>query len=117
MVQFLLEMGRQYRGGNEKLQVTNIYSFSYNIYRRLVPKQHLNPSTNDKFYSSKLKEFANDNFKFVENGRRLSKREKKMREKEKLLITSNSSLSHNVFKRLVLQTHKRVNNCEPTFHN
>ena len=29
----------------------------------------------DKFYSSRLKEFAGDNFKFDENGKKLSKRE------------------------------------------
>ena len=33
-----------------------------------------NPLPDDKFYSSKLKEFADDNFKFDENGRKLSKR-------------------------------------------
>ena len=33
-------------------------------------------------------------------------REKTLREKEKLLVTSNFSFSHSVFKRLVLQTHK-----------
>ena len=31
------------------------------------------PITRQIFYSSKLKEFANDNFKFDENGRKLSK--------------------------------------------
>ena len=33
-----------------------------------------NPFPNDKFYSSKLKEFADDNFKFDENGKKLAKR-------------------------------------------
>ena len=33
-----------------------------------------NPLPDDKFYSSKLKEFADDNFKFDENGIKLSKR-------------------------------------------
>ena len=70
---------------------------------------------------SKLKELADDNFKFDENGRKLSKRvEYTMRkgeiacyksfktlwEKEKLLVTSNFSFSHSVFKRLLLQTRK-----------
>ena len=37
-------------------------------------KINLNPLTDDKFLdSSKLKEFADDNFKFDENGRKLSK--------------------------------------------
>ena len=51
---------------------------------------------------SKLKEFADNNFKFDENGQM----GRKQCEKEKLLVTSNFSFSHSVFKRLVLQTHK-----------
>ena len=35
---------------------------------------HFNPLPDNKIYSSKLKEFADDNFKFDENGRKLSKR-------------------------------------------
>ena len=34
----------------------------------------INPLPDDKFKTSKLKEFADDNFKFDENGRKLSKR-------------------------------------------
>ena len=34
----------------------------------------LYPLPNNKFYTSKLKEFADHNFKFDENGRKLSKR-------------------------------------------
>ena len=52
---------------------------------------------------SKLKEFADDNFKFDENGRKLSKQvENTVGKKEKLLITSNFSFSHSIFKRLVV---------------
>ena len=36
----------------------------------------INPLPDDKFYSSKLKEFADNNFKFDENGRKLSKQVK-----------------------------------------
>ena len=58
--------------------------------------------------SSKLRKFADDNFKFDENGRKLykwvKKKEKTLREKEKLLVTNNFSFSHSVFKGLVLQT-------------
>ena len=43
--------------------------------------------------SSKLKEFAEDNFKFDESDR-------------KFFITSNFSFSHSEFKRLILQTRK-----------
>ena len=59
--------------------------------------------------SSKMKEFADDNFKFDENGRKsIQMGLKTLREKEKLLglATSNFSLSRSVFKRLVLQTRK-----------
>ena len=43
--------------------------------------------------SLKLKEFADDNFKFDENGRKFSEMVKKrLWEKEKLLVTSNFSL-------------------------
>ena len=52
-----------------------------------------------------MKEFA-DNFTFDENERKFSKRVETLREKEKLLVTSNFSFSHSVFKRLLLQTRK-----------
>ena len=47
----------------------------------------------------RLKEFADDNFKFVENGGKLS-------EQIENTVTSNFSFFHSVFKRLVLPTHK-----------
>ena len=56
--------------------------------------------------SSKLKEFADDNFKSDENGRSSSNRYKTLWEKEKWLVKSNFFFSRSVFKRLVLQTHK-----------
>ena len=57
--------------------------------------------------SSKLKEFADDNFKFDENGRKLYERvENTGGGKEKLLDTSNFSFSQSVFQRLVWQTRK-----------
>ena len=71
----------------------------------------LNPLPDDKFHSSKLKEFADDNFKFDENGRKLSKRVENTVEKEKLLVTSNFSFSHSVFKRLVSQGRQKVSLC------
>ena len=43
------------------------------VYGKSKPKP-FNPLADDKFYSSKLKEFADDNFKFYENGCKLSKR-------------------------------------------
>ena len=42
--------------------------------RRKTPFDVFNPLPDDKFKTSKLKEFADDNFKFHENGRKLSKR-------------------------------------------
>ena len=53
--------------------------------------------------SSKLKEFADDNSKCDENGRVIQKD----REKEKLVVMRNYCFSHIVFKRLVLQRHKK----------
>ena len=46
--------------------------------------------------SSKLKEFADDNFIFDENGSKLSKQVENIVRKEKLLIMSNFSFSHSV---------------------
>ena len=57
-------------------------------------------------HSSKLKEFAGGNFKFDESGRKFSRPVENTGEKEKLLIMSNFSFSHSVFKRLVLQAHE-----------
>ena len=56
--------------------------------------------------SSKLKEFADNIFKFDENGRKLSKQVEILWDKEKLHVISTFSFSHSVFKRLTLQTHK-----------
>ena len=55
---------------------------------------------------SKLKGFADDNFEIDENGRKVSKHVENAVAKEKLLVMSNFSFSHSVFKRLVLQTLK-----------
>ena len=61
--------------------------------------------------SSKMKEFADDNFKFDKNGRKLSKWVETLWEKEKLLITSSFSLSHCVFKMLVSQGCQKMSLC------
>ena len=53
--------------------------------------------------SSKSKEFADNNFKLDENGSQFYK-QKTLREKEKLLVTSNFSFFHSDFKSLVLMT-------------
>ena len=51
--------------------------------------------------SSKVKEFADDYFKFDENGLKLSKCIENNAGKGELLVKSNFSFSHSVFKRLV----------------
>ena len=72
---------------------TIIFSFSNNVFKRFFLKGchnlswcdivkglvrfskrlYFNPLPDDKVYSSKLKDLADDNFKVDENGRRLSK--------------------------------------------
>ena len=56
--------------------------------------------------SSKLKEIANDNLNLMKMTESTPKGYKTQWEKEKLLVTSNFSFSHSVFKRLALQTRK-----------
>ena len=53
--------------------------------------------------SSKVKDFAEDNFIFDENSRKFSKRVEKLLEKEKSLVRASFSFSRSVFKRLLLQ--------------
>ena len=56
--------------------------------------------------SSKLKQFADNNFNF-ENGGKFSKKvEKTLWKKEKFIIASSFSFPESILKRLVLQTHK-----------
>ena len=57
---------------------------------------------------SKLKEFADDNFRYDENGRKFSKWVENTVGKEKLLVTSNFSFSHSVYLRLVSQGRQKV---------
>ena len=86
----------------------------HQTYEPYSDKRGLNPFPNDKFFGDsayKLKEFADDDFKFDENGRKFfkwvgEKKKKKTVGKEKLLVTSNISFSQGVSKRLVLQTRK-----------
>ena len=57
-------------------------------------------------HSSKLKEFADDNFKFNENGRKFSERVESRMGNEEFVVSSNFSFSYIVFKRLVRQSYK-----------
>ena len=56
--------------------------------------------------SQTLKGFADDHFKFDENGRKFSKLVEHSIGKREMLIMNNFSFSNSVFKRLVLQTRK-----------
>ena len=49
------------------------FSFSHNVIERPLPMGPLPFPKRQILDSSKLKEFANDNFKFDENGRKFSK--------------------------------------------
>ena len=55
-------------------QALSLGLFSPTVFN-IFPNNKLNPLQDDKFWTlSKLKGFADDNFKFDENGRKLSKR-------------------------------------------
>ena len=60
---------------------------------------------------SKLKQSADDSFEFDENTRKFSKRVETLWVKKKLLVTSNFSFTHSVFKRLVSQRRQKVSLC------
>ena len=53
-----------------------------------------------------MKEFADDNFKFYENGRKFSKRIENAVGKGEITQNEQFSFTHSVLKRLVLQTRK-----------
>ena len=57
-------------------------------------------------HSSKLKVFADDNLKFNKYGGKFSKRVENTLGKGEMLVLSNFSFSHSVFKGLVLETCK-----------
>ena len=56
------------------MPVTSIFSFSHKVFHPIKSSNpHLTFPKRQILDSSKLKEFADDNFKFVENGRNLFK--------------------------------------------
>ena len=66
-----------------------------------------NPLPDDKFLDwPKLKQSADDNFKFDENTRKFSKRVENT-----VVVTSKFSFSHSVFKRLVSHGRQNVSLC------
>ena len=96
---------------------TSIFSFSHNVVYPIRNNKHylnwafinlkstkasVNPFPND---SSKLKEFADDTFKFDENGRKFSKRAENT-VGEEVSLYKQFVFYHSVFKRPVLQSHK-----------
>ena len=87
--------------------VTNIFAFPHNVFKRLLGSWKSFSKLQNLDYS-RLKEFAEDNFKFYGNGVKFSIRVETFREKEKLLVTSKFFFSHKVFIRLVLQTRKNM---------
>ena len=87
----------------EKMLVTSIFFFFLQCFQKGLPitrRQILD--------SSKLEEFADDNFKFGENGRKLSKQVENTVEKGEIARYEQFLLSHSVFKRLVSQGHQKV---------
>ena len=78
----------------------------------MIFRLQFNPLPDDKILDwSKLKGFADENFNFYENGRKVSKRVENTVGKEKLLVMSNFSFSHSGFKRLVSQGRQKVSLC------
>ena len=67
-------------------------------------RKRLTLSQTTHFRLHQTKDFADDSFKFNENGGKFYSlyRWKTIWEKEKLLVKSNLSFSHSVFKRFVL---------------
>ena len=66
---------------------------------------------------SKSKQSADYNFKFDENIRKFSKQLENTVGKEKLLVSSNFSFSHSVFKKLVSHGHQKMSLCWNGFMN
>ena len=81
------------------------FSFSHSVFKRLVLQTRKNQGLFGK--GLKLKEFADEDLKLDETGKNFAKSVKNAGGKEKLLVTSNSSFFHCVFKRLRLQTREK----------
>ena len=74
------------------------HEVSHVVFQRFLKQQIL--------HGSKLKEFADSNFKFNKNGRKFLKLVENTVGKGEIAPYDQFSFSHSVFKRLVLQTRK-----------
>ena len=90
-----------------KGEILSNFSFSHSVFKRLVLQTRKNQGLFPKRHfsdSSKLKEFADHNFKFDTNGGVLSEEVENTVEKGEMALYGQFLLSHSVFKRLILQT-------------
>ena len=76
------------------------------MFRLLRTIPSFNPFPNEKFYSSKLKEFTDDNIKFDENGRKLSKRIENTVGKGEIASYKQFLLFPKCFQKILRQTRK-----------
>ena len=74
-------------------------------------KRGLNPFPNDKFYTSKLPEFAEDNLKFDENGGKFSKRVENTMEKRRSCSSRAVSPFPTVFSKDLYCRHIKTRAC------
>ena len=91
------------RWRQEKILVTSFFSFSHHVFKCTLPQIEINISiTFSKRQisdSSKLKKFADDNFKFDEKGRKFSDRvENIVGKTEKLFVNKQFLLFSQCFK-------------------
>ena len=102
----------------EEIACTSNFSFSHNIFKRRLSRTlqkvslcgsglKINSFPNDKFWTlPNLMSMQTTTLNFMKMAESFSNGQKTVWEKEKLLVTSNFSFSHSVFKRLLLQTRK-----------
>ena len=107
-------MGRKHCGKKRNCSLRAISPFP-SVFKRLVSQgcQKVPLCGNGLFIIHNyvcLSISADDNFKFDENSRKLSKWVENWK-KEKLLVTSNFSFSHSVFKRPVSQGRQKLSLC------
>ena len=98
-------------GKSGEMLITSISSFSHTVFylvrNKFCPFSYLLPFPKRQILgSSRLKEYADNNFKFDENGRKFAKRVENTVGKGEIACYEQFFLSLSVFKRLVLQTRK-----------